>query len=121
MMNETLLAFFQRNRIHDTFPLHHFQTRLNDFPFRAVNHNRHTRNIWFGRNQIQEFCHSIFAIQHPFVHIHIDNLSAPFYLLARNIQRLIVFLFLYQSKKFSRTRHIGSFPHIHKYAFRRDD
>ena len=121
-MNETFLAFFQRNRIHDTFSLAPLSKPASMIsPFRTVNHNRHTRNIWFWPQS--EFRNLATHIHHPtfFVHIHVDNLCATFYLLARNINASSYFLFLYQSKKFSRTRHIGSVPHIHKYAIGRDD
>jgi hypothetical protein len=67
-----------------------------------------TRNIWLcGCSGILSW-HTLHR-DHPyyqwFGHHH---LLAPC-----NFKRLIVFLFLNQSKKFSRTRHIGSFP-VHK-------
>ena len=85
MLNKLILSLFERNRIHDCLTLNTFQTSLDYRPFRTINHYRHTSNIWLGCRKVQESGHSRFTVEHAFVHIHINNLSAILNLLTRNI------------------------------------
>ena len=83
------LAIFQANRIDDRFALNAFQTRFDDAPLRAVDHKRDARDFRFASNQIQEARHCRLRIDHPFVHVHVENVRAALHLLTGHGQRAI--------------------------------
>ena len=94
-----LLSFLQGNRVDDTFSLHTFQSGTYHFPLGRVNHNGHTGYFRFRSHQIQEGSHLLCGIQQAIVHIHVDDQSAVFHLLAGYRQSLIVFLLINESQK----------------------
>ena len=119
LLQKLLFTIFQRNRVYHTLTLRALQSRLNNFPFRRVNHNWHTRHIRIGSQQIKEIGHLLHPVQQTIVHIYIYNLCAIFYLLLCNLQSLLVVFLLYQTKKSARTCHITSLTDIHKVQFGR--
>ena len=117
MLDKFLLSLFQRYGIYDRFTLQTLQPGFYHLPLRRINHHRNTCNIGFGHHQIQKNSHFFLGIQQPIIHININNQCTVFYLLTCNAQCLFVFLFVYQTKKLTRTRHIATFAHIDKINF----
>ena len=81
MLDEFILALFHRDRVHNPLALNALQTFFDDFPFGRINHYRHTGNIRLAGDQIKETHHCRFGIEHPFIHIDINDLRTAFYLL----------------------------------------
>ena len=100
MMQEDIFSLFHGDGVHNPFTLDTLQPFFDDIPFRGVDHNRHTGNIRFPGNQVKEAHHRRFRIQHPFIHIDVDDLGTVFHLLAGNIQRFGIFFFFDQTFKF---------------------
>ena len=51
----------------------------------AINHYRHFGNIGFGGGQVQKFLHRLFAIQHAFIHVNVNNLRTTFNLVGSTL------------------------------------
>ena len=121
LLQENLLAFFQADGIDDAFALQAFQAGLDDGPARAINHNRHARDIGFGAECVEERGHGLFGVEHGLVHVHVDHLRAAFDLLSRNCQRRL----LYSPRrirlgKFRRASDVGAFADVHEIRIRPD-
>ncbi len=84
---ERVLAFLQRDRVHDRLALHALQARLDHLPLRRVDHHRHARDVGLGGDQIQEADHRRLRIEHRLVHVDVDDLRAARDLLARDLDR----------------------------------
>ena len=93
MVDKGFDALFHRNRVNDAFALNAFQAFLNNFPLGGVDHDRHAGNVRLAGNQVEEAHHRRFCVEHPLVHVDIDNLRAVFHLLTRDVQRFAVLLF----------------------------
>ncbi len=100
VMDKGLHTLFHRDGVHDAFTLNALQPFFDNFPFRGVDHNRHAGDIRLAGNQVEEAHHRRFSVEHPLIHIDIDNLRAAFHLLAGDVQRFAVLLFFNQSLKF---------------------
>ena len=93
LLDKGLFTLFQADGVHDALALKTFQPGLNDIPFRTVDHNRHTGDVWLCGKQIDEFDHRRFGIKHGIVHVDIDDLRAVFDLLTRHFKGgVIVFV-----------------------------
>ena len=87
---ERLLALLQADRVHDGLALQALQPRLDHVPLRAVEHDRQLRDVRLGREEVQEARHRGFAVQHPLVHVHVEDVRAALDLLARHGERALV-------------------------------
>ncbi|CNV29971.1 Uncharacterised protein [Salmonella enterica subsp. enterica serovar Bovismorbificans] len=116
MMNKGFHALFHRNRVDDAFTLNALQPFFDNFPFRGVDHNRHAGDIRLAGNQVEEAHHRRFSVEHPLIHVDIDNLRAAFDLLTGDIQRFAVFFFFDQALKLRRAGDVGTFTDVHKQA-----
>ncbi|MCY1521927.1 hypothetical protein D9M68_567660 [compost metagenome] len=121
LADEGFFTLFKADGIDDCFTLQYLQTRLQDFPFGAVDHDRDTGNVGFGSNQVQEMYHSRLAIQQTVIHIYIQYLCATFYLVAGNIQCFGIFSLFDQAQKLLGARYICAFSYIDKITFRGND
>jgi hypothetical protein len=85
LAQEVVLALLEADRIDDPFALYALQARLEDAPFRAVHHNRHTRDLRLGGNQVEERRHRGFGVEHPFVHVDVQDVGAAAHLIDGNV------------------------------------
>ena len=120
MMNESLHALFHGNGVNNAFTLDALQAFLYDIPFRGVDHDRYAGNIRLTGNQIQKTHHRRFGIEHPFIHIDIDDLRAALYLLQRDFQRFVIFFFFNEAFEFGRAGHVSPLAYVHEQAVRAD-
>ena len=116
MVDKGFDALFHRDGVNDAFSLNAFQALFNDFPLGGVNHDRHAGNVRLAGNQVKETHHRRFRVEHPLVHVDIDNLRAAFHLLTRNVQRFAVLLFFNQPLKFRRAGDVSSFTDVNEQA-----
>ena len=119
MFDELLLTFLQRDGVDDALTLDTFQTCHNDVPVGGVDHHRHLCDVGFCSNHIEECLHLCLGIEQTIIHVDIDNESPVFHLFSGNGKSLIVILFFYKSKEFSRTSHVTTLTDIDKLYFRR--
>ena len=62
------------------------QAGLDGGPVGGIDHHRHPRDVGLGRDQVEEAGHGGLGVQHPLVHVHVDDLGAVLHLLARDLQ-----------------------------------
>ena len=87
---ELLLAFLQRDRVHDSFALQALQACLDDLPLRGVHHEGNLRDFWLAGQQLQIARHRGDAVDHAFVHADVDDVRAVLHLLTRYADGLFV-------------------------------
>ena len=116
VVDKGLNPLFHRDGVNDAFTLNALQPFFDDVPFRGVDHNRHAGDIRLTGDKVEKTHHRRFGVEHPLIHVDIDNLCAAFHLLTGDIQRFVVFLFFDQSLKFRRTGDVGTLADVHKQA-----
>ena len=87
LVDEFLLAFLHRDRIHHRLALNAFQAGLDHGEFRGVDHDRHAGDIGLGGDEVEEGHHRGFGIEQAFVHVDVDDLGAVLDLVARHLKR----------------------------------
>ena len=112
MVEKGRCAFLEADGIHHRLALHTFQASLDHLPFRRVDHDRHPRNIGLGGDEVQEPDHRRLRIEHPLIHVDIDDLRAVFHLLARDVERLVEAILDDQLFELGGARHIGALANV---------
>ncbi len=111
---ELLFTVLEADGVHDRFALYALEPRFQHGPPGAVDHHRHTVDVRFGGDQVQEPRHHGFAIQQRVVHVHVDNAGPRHHLFPRDFHGRLEFLVANQPGKTPRAGHIGALPHHHK-------
>ena len=111
-------SFFHGDGVDDALALDALEPGLDDRPFRAVNHDRHARNVRCSGNQIQEPSHHRLGVEHALVHVHVDDLRTVLDLLPGDSQRFLVLVVLDQVRKARRTGDIRSLADIEEIGLR---
>jgi hypothetical protein len=89
-LEERPLAFLEADRVHDRLARHAFEARFDHAPLRAVDHYRNPGDIRLGRYALEEGRHCRFGIEQRLVHVHVDDLRAVLYLIARDHDRGVI-------------------------------
>ena len=116
VVNEDIHALFHRDRVDDAFTLNALQPLLDHLPFGGVDHDRHAGDVRLTGDQVQETHHRRFGVEHPLIHVDIDNLRAALHLLTGNIQRFAVLLFFDQTLELRGAGNVSTLTHVHKQA-----
>ena len=90
LLQKIVLAFFEADRVDDRLALDAFEAGEDDGPLRAVDHDRQPRDFRLGGDVVQELGHRPLRIQHPFVHVHVDQVRAAAHLIERHARRVPV-------------------------------
>ena len=85
VVEELRLAFLERDRVDDPFALDRLEPRLEDAPFRAVDHHGQARHLGLGGDHVQERPHRLLAFEEVGVHVHVDQVRAAAHLLERDV------------------------------------
>ncbi len=116
VLSKNLLAFLQRDRVHNPLALQALQPRLDHRPLRRVDHERDLRHLRLAAQQLQKARHRGHAVDHALVHAHVDHVGAVLHLLARNRHALFVLAFLDQPRELGRARHVRALANHHEHA-----
>ncbi len=73
---ERLLALLHRDGVDDRLALHALEAGLDDLPLRGVDHHRDAADVGLGGDQLEEAVHRGDAVDHPLVHVDVDDLRA---------------------------------------------
>ena len=119
LFEELRLAFLERNRVHDAFALHALQPGLDHRPLRRVDHHRHLRDVRLGGDEVDELRHRRDAIEHPFVHVDVDDLRAVLDLLLRDRERFLVLPAEDQLRELRRAGDVRALADVHEIRLRR--
>ena len=107
-LQEIVFAFLEADRIDDRLPLHALQSGLEHRPLRAVDHDRHARDLGLGGDEVQEMRHRLLRVEQAFVHVDVDQVRAAAHLIERDVDRLAELAVLDQPLKFLRAGHVGA-------------
>ena len=114
LLEEHLLTFLEADRVDDSLALHAFETGLDDRPFRAVDHDRHARDVRLRGDQIQESHHRRLGVEHALIHVDVDDLRTVLDLLQGDRQRLLVLIVLDQLGKTRRAGNVVSLSDVYE-------
>ena len=115
---ESFFTLFQANRIDDAPALNALQAGFNHFPIRAVDHDRHARDVGLRGDVVQKSRHGLLGIEHGLVHVDVDDLRAVFDLLASHRQRGFVLAAEDQLGKTRRAGDVRAFADIDEAGIR---
>ena len=82
---------------------------LKNFPLRTIDHQGDFGNFGFVCNEIQKGAHGGSAIEHAFVHVHVDHIGTTVDLRFRDANRIFEFAFFDEPSKFLGSRDVGAF------------
>ena len=116
LMRERGDAFLQRDRVDDALALDALEAGFDDLPLRAVDHDRHARDLRLAGNQMQEAHHRGLAVEHGLVHVDVDDLRAVFDLLARDGERLLELAVEDQTRERFRSGDVGALADVDEQA-----
>ena len=120
LLDESIFAFLQTDRVDDRLALHATQTCLDHGPFRRVDHDRQTRNVGLGCDQFQERHHGLLRVEHAFVHVDVDDLCAILHLLSRYLHGRRVIVCLDQAPEDCGARDVAALADIDEQIVRAD-
>ncbi len=121
LLDELLLPLLHGDGVDHRLALHALEARLQHLPLGGVDHHRHPGDVWLTGDEIEEAHHGRFGVQHPLVHVDVDDLGAVIHLLLGNVERLVVEPLLDQPLELGRTGDVGALPHVHEHGFGGDD
>ena len=93
-------------------PWMHLQAGLDHLPLRAVDHDRHARDLGLAGDQVQEAHHRRLAVEHRLVHVDVDDLGAVLDLLARDAERLLELAVEDQARERLRAGDVGALADV---------
>ena len=111
VLQERPLAFLHADGVHHRLALHAFQARLDDRPFRRVDHDRHARDVRLGGDEVEEGRHGLLGIEHALVHVDVEHVGAVLDLLARDLERRGVIIGLDQLAEARGPGDVGPLAH----------
>ena len=115
LLDELLLALFQRNGVHNRLALKALQPGLDHRPFGGIDHHRNAGDIGLGGDQIEEGDHRLFRVEQPLIHVDVDHLRASFHLVAGHIERRRIVVGLNQLAELGRSGDVGPLTDIHEW------
>ena len=117
---ESVLALLHRDRVDDALALHALQAGLDHLPLRAVDHDRHARDLGLAGDEIQEADHRRLRIEHRLVHVDVDDLGAVLDLLARDAERFLELAVQDQARERLRAGDVGPLADVDEQRARAD-
>ena len=121
VLAERLLALLHRDRVDDRLALGDLEARLDDLPLAGVDHERDAADVGLGRDEPQEPVHRRDAVDHPLVHVDVDDLGARLDLLAGDVEGRGVVLLGDQAAEAGRARDVRALADVDEEAVPVDD
>jgi hypothetical protein len=85
VLQELGLTLLEADRVDHALPLDALEPRLDHRPLRRVDHHGHAADVGLGRDEPEERRHGALGVEHPLVHVDVDQLGAALHLLARDV------------------------------------
>ena len=114
---EFLLPLFERDGVHHTLALHAAEAGFDHLELRGVDHDRDLRDIRLAGDKLEEFGHGRRSIEHPLVHVDVDDLRAGLDLLTRHGERLVVLVAEDELGEFRRAGDVGALADVDERDF----
>ena len=120
LLEEGPLALLHGDRVDDALALCRLEPLLDDLPLRGVDHEGDLADVGLTRDELDEAIHGGDAVDHPFVHVDVDDLGSGLDLLTRDGQRRGVVLFLDELAEAGRPRDVGPLADVDEERVLRD-
>ncbi|MNH08794.1 hypothetical protein D3C79_682260 [compost metagenome] len=117
VLDKGFFALFHRDRVDDAFTLNAFQALFDNAPFRGVDHDRDAGYVRLTGDQAEETHHRRFGVEHPFIHVDVDDLGTALHLLAGHGQRLVILFFFNQPLETGRAGNVSTLTHVDEQRF----
>jgi hypothetical protein len=86
LADEFLLALLEADRVDHAFALDALEPGLDDGPLGRVEHDGDAADVRLGRDELEESHHGRLGVEHPLVHVDVDQLRAALHLLACDLE-----------------------------------
>ena len=120
-LQEGLLSILEADGVEDGFTLEALDSLFEDRPLGTVDHDRYTTDLRICGKQVQKGLHDRFAIEHPLVDVHIEDIGTALDLLARHREGRLVIAGDDELRKLRRTGDVSPFTDHHEGASFPDD
>ena len=114
------LAFLHADGIHHWLALDALEGRFQNLPLGRVNHHRNPADVRLGGDEVEERDHRLLRVQHPLVHVDVNDLRAVLDLLAGNVECGVVVAGLDQPLEHRRTGDVGALADVDEQRVRAD-
>ena len=84
LAQELVLALLETDRVGDRLALDAGQPGFDHRPLRAVHHDRQPGDFRLGGHHVEERGHRRFRVEHPLVHVDVEDVGAAAHLLERD-------------------------------------
>ena len=118
---ERFLTLLQRNAVDDALALDALESRLQHLPPAGVDHHGHLGDTGLHRRQAQEPRHRGDGVEHPLIHVHVDQLCAVVHLLPGDLERGLELPVENQLGEAARAGHVGPLADVDEVGVRADD
>ena len=88
LAQEVVFALLEADRVGDRLALDALQPGFDHRPLRAVDHDRQPGDFRLGGDDVEERRHRRFRVEHPFVHVDVEDVGAAAHLVERDRCRL---------------------------------
>ena len=106
LSDELRLAFLEADRVDDRLALHALEAGLEYVPAGRIDHHGYAGDVRLPGQQIEESAHRRDRVQHPLVHVDVDDLCPVLDLLPRHVERGGVVVRLDQSPESGRSGYV---------------
>ena len=120
LLEEVCFSFLEADRVDDGLALDALESCLDDAPLGAVDHDRDPRHLRLGGHEVEERRHRGFGVEHPLVHVDVEDVGAAPDLLEGDVECGGVVLRLDQAHETPGTRDVGALPHHREVGFGAD-
>ena len=114
LFEEFRFSRFQADRVDHSLAVEALQSRFDHAELRAVDHHRHFVDVGVVRDEVDELCHLLLAVEQTFVHVDVDHVGPALDLPARDRQCLVVLPVLDEPRKLARAGDVGPFADHHE-------
>ncbi|MNO63032.1 hypothetical protein D3C76_537230 [compost metagenome] len=121
LLDELGLPLLHGDGVDHRLALHALEARLQHLPLGGVDHHGHPGDVGLASDEVQEAHHGRLGVQHPLVHVDVDDLGAALHLLLGHIQGLVVEPLLDEALELGRAGDVGALPHVHEHGLGGDD
>src|SRR5690606_26313162 len=121
LITEDGLALLKTDGVYNALPLNALQPRLDHGPSRRIDHYGDFRDVGFGGDEVQKSHHRLLGIEHPLVHVHVDELRAVLDLLQGDGEGFLVIVLLDQAGEALGARDVRALADVHEVGFGPDD
>ena len=119
-LQKELFTLLEADGVDNRLALQALEGCRDDLPFRRVDHDGYPVDVGVGDDEVQEVDHLVAGVEHGVVHVDVDDLCSRLDLLAGDVERLGVVLFVNEPQEFARAGYVASLADVYEVGLARD-